>query len=145
MRRTLFALLAVLLGGSAAQAETLLCQPNSYTDWAGGEANAHPIGDEERAAGFTLDLKTGAYHQHWNDGTDPVDVTYELISWGAYGDEGAFVAWDKATQSVIRIRLTNEELQFMHNHDWSVDIGICSFVSRERQYERPPGSPDWAG
>lgn len=119
-----------------AHAEMLECIPNSYADLFFGEATAHNRAESDiSTAGFTIDLKTGAYHQNWTDGTDPQDLTYEIISWGAYGDESPFIAWNKATASLIRIRLTNEELQFSHDHDSVVEMGTCSFLSRDRQFE----------
>lgn len=136
MRSLLPMALAPLLLATPAMAEVLECKPNSFGYWSGGEAQATVLSDDEdSAAGFTIDLQSGAYHQNWDDGTDPVDVTYKVIYGGAYGDEADFIGWHEETRSLIRIRTNNEEFQFVHDHDRSLDVGTCSFISREGQYD----------
>jgi hypothetical protein len=136
MRSLLAIIAALLLSTASAHAEVLECKPNSFGYWSGGEAQATVLADDEdRAAGFTIDLQSGAYHQNWNDGVDPVDVTYDVIYGGAYGDEGDFIGWHEETRSLIRIRTNNEEFQFAHDHDRILDVGTCSFISREGQFD----------
>lgn len=130
------AIALVALSPTAALAEVLKCVPSTSTMWLTGEA--HPAWPMKEGQGiFTIDLKTGAYHQDWTDGTpgQPNDATYEIRQTGHYGDEADWVGWEPKWGKVIRIRLTNEELQFVHDYWRRLDIGTCTFVSREGQYE----------
>jgi hypothetical protein len=44
------------------------------------------------------------------------------------GGNTDFVAFSPEAAALVRVRLANQELQFMHDHDRTIEVGTCSFA-----------------
>lgn len=122
MKPIVLALPLMLLFSAQAQADVIGCRANSFVSWQGGQADPSSISESE-AEDLFIDLDTGRL---WRDGEEP--TYYEVFRTGPMGGNTDFVAFSPEAAALVRVRLANQELQFMHDHDRTIEVGTCSFA-----------------
>jgi hypothetical protein len=119
----------VALAPFPARAQIIECYPYEFAWWTASEFGSSYTSDADaKAHAFSIDLATGAYHHGETTDRAAADLSYDVIRTGEYGttEDVDFVAFHRATASLIRIRLTNSELQFLHDYGRTLETGTCS-------------------
>ena len=107
----------IVLAPLPALAEVIECAPYEFAWWTSNEFGSTYISDATAHA-FTIDLATGAYHHDATTERAAADLSFEVIQTGEYGTPESidFIAFDRASAALIRVRLANAELRFLHDY-----------------------------